>query len=38
MCALFVTIISRLKILTFLNEKKIGKKKKERKESSALKK
>ena len=37
MCALFITIISRLKILTFLNEKKNGKKNKERKESSALK-
>ena len=38
MCALFITIISRLKILTFLNEKKkIGKKNKEGKESSALK-
>ena len=37
MCALFITIISRLKILTFLNEKKSGKKNKERKESSALK-
>ena len=38
MCALFITIISRLKILTFLNKKKkSGKKNKERKESSALK-
>ena len=36
MCDLFITTFSRLKILTFINEKKFAKKKK-RKDSGALK-
>ena len=36
MCDLFITIISRLKLLTFLNEKKNGKKKKKREKNPVL--
>ena len=38
MCDLFITIISHLKILTFLNEKKISKKKKREKRIQCFKK
>ena len=37
MCDLFITIFNRLKILIFIDDKKFARKKKERKEFSALK-